>query len=550
MYFAPYHVVIEENIELSNVLHYDDVIHLMGRDKLCLSNTYREYAKKGINIQPFCENFCTFKDNKCPYYKNIRTLLEEPKCFAAVHHHIPTLLHQLIYEDVYGEKFYKYYDVMIIDEFPTSTIYNSLSLTRKDIDYSRDVLQMTQVSGIEKDYIMNFLNQLSLATKSIGIDHEEIKKLLEQRGIKFDKFKKDYELGILELINMGRIKSPPNELIHFIIEIYNLNPSLEKLKWMLYKAPTTQWMKGRIYITISNIHYFVSLPIKIIALDGTADIETWRSVIGSPISSIKYDLEYTNTYQLIGARNPVSTVVQTGDLTDSGKKLTDIVATICKYRDYKVLICCTKRVSKLIKKRLDSFGVRNYVFANYYNLRSRNSYYENSDVCVLFHEPNIPPFQSSIITNVLELDEDIVRRIYRDDEMKQAIGRIRINIPVTPSGRLRNKREVFILSSTGYEKLVPEASYMTYNEITSYVKSGKRRMFLDNLKEIIRENSPITKDKLSRILNLSHSKLNHVLGILNRQGVVKIDWGNVEWIQDPSEDQRQEFIIKVGGKKW
>lgn len=539
MYFAPYHAVIEENIEFSSVVDYQDVLHLKGRDKLCLSKEYREYAKNGINIQPFCENFCTKKDSGCPYYENLRKLTSNPCCFAGVHAHIPTLLQQLLYQDIEDKyKFYMYYDVIVIDEFPTNTIYNQLSLSRKDIEYARDILEMVGIFGKEYIFLKAVMEKMFLATKSVGINVEKIKEYLNvDRGLDFENFKNRYDIRVLELINEKKISKPPEDIVYMLIRIYKENPSLEKLKWMIKKTENTEWMKGRFLITVSNLDYF-NLPVKVIALDGTADLQTWRTVLGPNTDSIKYDLEYKNTYQIVGARNPVSSIIRNGEITDNGIDLIEMLKIICDYRDTNVLVCCNNRIERLIKKHLK---LNNVQFANYYNLRSRNIYYETCDVCVIFHEPNIPPFQAKIIEHVLGIPSYIVIKIHREDEMKQGIGRIRMNIPITPNGRKRKLIEVFIFSATGKDRLVEEANYFSKTDLIAYLKTGKKKFFYAELEEFIKDSTPTTKRELQYLLDMPRNKVDHLLQKLELENKIRIDWGKVEWIYP-----EQQFRIKVG----
>jgi len=545
MYFAPYHKVIEENIELSKVIDFHNLVHLQSRKNLCLSREYRAIAEQGINITPFCENFCSYKDSKCPYYENLRIIREMPTCFAGVHSHIPTLLQTLLYEKWQNKCLFNYYDVIIIDEFPSNTIYNQISITKKDLDYTRDVLQLTEIERNESYVLRLMLDELSLATNSIAINYAKIYSMISTiRRLDFDDFKEEYDGKLLELITKERIKTPPKDIIHFLIEIYKKRPDVQELRWLIYKSESDQWHKGMIHLTISNIPSFRTLPNKVIALDGTADLPTWQSVLGEDCKSISFDIEYKNTYQLIGARYPTSTIIRKNDFTSSGLRLYELLKTICEYKKGKVLICATKRVQSVLRKKLKEDEISNYVFATFFNLRSRNSYYEDCDTCVVFHEPNIPPFQVEIIRNVLGWDEDIIIKVHREDEIKQGFGRLRQSFQKTPRGRKReNKREIFIFSSTGYKRLVPEAKYMMYDDMLSYVKGGKKRLFFDTLKQVLKQTS-LNKTTLGEALGLTRSKTNHIISVLEEEGVIEVSWGKIKVVDEINNEE--EFLIRVG----
>lgn len=544
-YFAPYHKVIEENVEFSKFVDYDDVIHLRGRNKLCLSKNLKEYAKMGVNIRPFCDNYCTLKHTECPYYKQLRILKKELTCFTGVHAHIPTLLQELLFEKVAGDRmFFNHYDVIIIDEFPYSTIYNQIQASIQDINTARDILEMTGMQTNEYYAIRSLLDQLSLSTKSIGINYEKISNLMDIKGLDFKQFVDEYDYQLLRLVDEEGI-NPPKEIVYNISQIFAQKPNLEQLKWMLYRTAKTQWHDSYYFLTISYVDKFLNIPNKIIALDGTADIETWRSLIGKNTSSIKYDLVYKNTYQLVGARNPVSTIIDKGKFSIQGLRLMKIVKELCESRETDILICANMRVQKLIHKYLKNAGIMNYQFATYYNLRSRNSYFENSDVCVVFHEPNIPPFQAQILENVCGIDGKIVRKIHTEDEMKQAIGRIRISIPYTPEGRIREKIEVFVLSSSNKGKLVEEAEYMDYHDMLGYVRGEKKRLYYRRLARNIKKFVPCTKEELREKLKISRNKLTNILKNLEELGVIKVSWGKIEWLKDLSEKDEIKFVLRV-----
>jgi len=543
MYFSPTHRVIEGNIELSTVTNFHDVIHLQSRKNLCLSKEYRKLAKENINITPFCENFCSLRDTKCPYYQNLRTIREMPVCIAGVHAHIPTLMQSLLYEKWERRCLFNYYNVIVIDEFPLSSIYNQLPISKIDIDYARDILEMTDINTNESHVLRVILDQLSLATGNIEIKYNKIIRVLSMKALNFDNFLERYDSELLNLITKKRIRKPPKEIFHFLIQIYKKRPTPPELRWMIYKTADSQWHRGMIHLTTSNLDSFRSLPIKVIALDGTADLPTWKSVLGDDCTSITFDIEYKNTYQMIGARNPTSTIIQNNQLTSSGLKLARLLVSICKSKDKKVIVCCSKRIQQPLKIFLRQNRVTNYIFATFFNLRSRNEYYEKADTCVIFHEPNIPPFQAQIIKNILEWDEAIIIKVHREDEMKQGIGRTRQNIPITPRGRKRGMREIFIFPSNNFKRLVPEARFMLYDDMLSYARGGKRRLFFDNLNKVL-QSKTFTKTELQNALSLSRNRINHILDVMEKDEIVRVEWGKIVCLKPIKEEE--EFLIRIG----
>ena len=548
MYFAPYHKVIEENLELSKVIDFQGFIHLESRAKLCLSlDRYKPLAEQGINITPFCENFCALKETRCLYYENLRSLREMPTCIAAVHAHIPTLMQRLFYERWERRPYFSYYDVIVIDEFPSNSLYNQISINKYNITYAGDILQMVNINSDESRVLTLLLNELYRGMETGSVNYARIYNMIEQyRGLNFDEFKQSYDERILDLITRGRIQSPPKDIIYFLIEFWNNRPNIPQLRWMIKKTERDQWHNGNLYLTVSNIRFFQSLPVKVVALDGTANLDTWRSVLGNDSESISFDIAYKNIYQMLGARNPISTIVRKGLFTSSGDKLYDILLSICRSKESGVIVCASKRVQRILRAKLKKDEIKNVEYASFYNLRSRNSYYENCDTCVIFHEPNIPPFQSEIIKNVLGWDEAIIIKLHREDEMRQGIGRLRQNIPTSPKGRKRGIREIFIFPSTSNKKIVPEVEYMLYQDMLGYARGGKKRVFFGRLKDLIKNHSPMPKTTLAKVLGLSSQKITFLLDALEREGVVKLEWGKIKWLRDITQDEEEKYIITIG----
>lgn len=547
LYLAPFHDVIRENLKYSKLREYEfHHFKSKSQDGMCLSEDYKEYADQGFNITAFCETRCPYKNNGCPYYET-KTLIESyPSCWAGVHSHVPTYLQKFLYEISYERrKMLNYYDAIIIDEFPFQVLFNQVIIQKSDIDELRDVINR-MIDCDEKDLVMDILNEMTLATGSIPINYSRIKNLISNtRGLDFREFNQDYDAILLRLISNKEIHRPPKNFLFNISMIYNENPSLKKLKWMIYQHAWDGWSKTGIYITTSNVKYFKNLPIPVIALDATAEIKAWNTLLNDECSYESIDMKYTNIYQLLSrGRYPVSTWVTVKDnkktLSSTGERLCDLIIKICNRKNNAVLLCSNKRIKKLTGDYLSkNYEKDNYKFAIFYNLRSRNEYYENCDTCIVIHEPNIPPLQLDIMKNVIGWDESMLRKLMTESEIKQAIGRIRQNILITPSGRIREDVEIYILpgSITSDNKIVPEAKLIPYVNMAQ----GNLNTLGGFLEEAIRKVGETTLKKLRKATSdlCSRNELKKELMKMYNEGFISNYKRSIKWKNKEVEYERK-----------
>jgi len=551
IYLSPFHEIITENLEYSK--HWDySFIHLKGKNQegVCFAEQYRKLLEMNISITPFCETRCPYKDNGCPYYETKKKIESFPLSWAGVHSHIPTYLQSFLFLKEYNDKkMFKYYDVIIIDEFPFQCLFNQVSFTKKDADYLRNIISYMKDSN-EKDFVNRFLEFFSLTTKNIGLKYKDMLELLKTSKLDFDYFYDEYEKVLLDLIFHKTIESPPLPILYSLKTVYEAKPTLDKLKWMIYKKKWDGWSRGCFYMTTSNIKYFQKIPIPIIGLDATADVNAWNMLLNSNCEEIKIDMEYKNLYQLkSNGRYPTSSWVDVSkdkrELSAVGKKLSDLIIKICGRKKNDVLLCSNKRIAHLLSEYLkENYSRDNYKFAIYYNLRSRNSFYETCDTCIITHEPNIPPLQLRIMKEVTDWDMDLLTELMTKSEIKQAIGRIRQNIRITELGRIRDKIEVYILTGANREenKIMDEAVLIDYKNM--YV--GNIITIGEILKNIIRKEKQVSfsglRDALSDVCSVS--SLKSELKKLYRGGFISNYKRIIKWTYDDEKNKRIKYIIK------
>jgi len=502
LYLSPTHFVIKENLEWSKLRDYY-FVHLKGKDQdgMCLAPEYIEMLKKGINITPFCETRCPFRRDGCPYYELREQIESYPQSWAGVHAHIPTYLQTFLYQTFYKDtQMFKLYDVLILDEFPMQDLYNQEIVQREDIRYLRKIIKRMPETD-EKCFVVDFLSFLL----DYDIDYSRLAGLImTRRNLDLSTFVKEYDTTLLRLIGNKEIAKIPENILYSIMKIYNDNPLVKKLKWMIYEIKEDYWVQKGIYLTTSNTQYFKNIKIPIVCLDATADIKAWNTLLNDNCRYEKIDMEYKNIYQLSGGNYPVSSWVDTFDnekLSSTGERLCDLIIEICKRKENAALVCSNKRIKKLIRSYLKkNYKGKNYKFAIFYSLRGKNEFYENCDTCIVAHEPNIPEFQLDILENVIGWDRKLLKELMTDSEIKQAIGRIRQNILLTPTGRIREKIEIFVFPGGKSEddKIVEEAEIIPYE----FIYKGDLVSLGDKIKEIIkRSKSPISKTKLYDVLS-------------------------------------------------
>lgn len=549
LYFAPFHDVIMENLEYSKLREYE-YIHFMGKnqDGMCLVPDYIELMDNDVNITPFCETRCVLKNSGCPYYETKTKIESYPYCWAGVHSHIPTYLQTFLYQIKYDdERMFKHYDVLIIDEFPFQVLFNQVVVNDDEINKVRDVIHHMPETP-EKLFVKDFLDYLILSTQNISIDYSGLVNLISSnRSLDFSTFLKEYDTTILRLISNKIINKPPENLAFNISLIHEENPDFKKLKWMVLRHKWDGWSKPGVYVTTSNIDYFRNFPIPVIALDATADISAWNTLLNGPCSYEKIDIKYKKTYQLKSSgRYPVSTWIDIENnvkkLSSSGERLCELIMQVCSRKKNAVLVCSNKRIREVIEGYMEkNYNKKNYEFAIYYNLRSRNSYYETCDTCILAHEPNIPPLQLEIMENVIGWDRNLLRDLMTTSEMLQAIGRIRQNILVTPEGRVREDVEIYILPGAleDKDKLIEEAKIVPYRNIYVGDLKTMRKVLKDMIRKLGKTDLRQLKQLTSKICSVSYLKKELIN--LFKDGHISNFRRNIEWIYDDAKKKEVEY---------
>ncbi len=503
IYVAPNHKVITQNLERSELRNFN-YLHMRGREKCCMRQDLKEFIRNGIRISSFCED-CGFRVETCEYYRNIRDAHINLPNLAITHSHIQSWLPNFLDKEVAEEYVRDEYDVLIIDENPIKCFMHEKSVTRREVSMFRDFCVMAQMNPL----IIHTANLLI----ADPLDYEALLRVdFTMNQYITNKYFSD---KVAEFFTRGDMDEVPINILPFLFEIFarkNINP----IEQMIY------YRSGYL-----NLSYFkpdaLNLGLKIIGLDGTADERVWTSMLGSDDYILRrIDYEYSNAYQLTGGRYPI---------TSWRKKNSNVPARICalvdliaKNKKRNVLCIGTKYVNAKAAKMITA---RNVEFATYYALRSLNEFYKTCDTIILMCEPNPPQEKILSCVTLSGWSEEIWRRIFREEEMLQAIGRLRQNI-LTYKEIIREKMEVYILPSTGIDKLsdtpslMHEAVPLSMNVLSYHLKvyGGVDNIMLP--RQVVLNDLPISLDAIIKKYHdvFKPSLLKKTFGQLLREGLI------------------------------
>jgi hypothetical protein len=501
IYAAPTHDIIDENIKFSSHRSFD-FLHLKSRDKCCLNNDYKHLAGKGLDISFYCSKCGFFKEKMCEYDENNKNAYSKVPNLAITHAHIQNFLPNFLESNNSNRTIRGQYDVIIVDENPIKCFINETSVDYNAMSYFRECL------------VRFDMNKVFIKAAELLLEHElDYEKLMRisMSQINFDRENKRFSFRIGEAYINDELNEIPVNLIPFLYEIFS-RKTANSIKHMIYLY------KGKI-----NLAYFnstaLNLGMKIIALDGTADKSVWEHMLNNNnIEIFPIDYQYENAYQLNDHRYPISSWKK-GDVT--AKNLCALIDKIAEKKRRKVLIVGTKYVHFKASKFLQT---KNHEFATYYNLRSRNSYWKHCDTVILACEPNPPQEKINRCVALSGWNENIWRRIFREEEMLQAIGRLRQNIPKTEDGEEREKLEVYILPWTGVtgycSYLLKEANVLSKDNLLYMLECGdffKERLLYEN---IILSECPTNPTKIRDKYHYSYEKTKRYFLFLEREGYI------------------------------
>lgn len=544
IYCAPFHKNIKENITDSIYRNYD-FLHLKSRSKLCINPDVKILFKMNYDIRGICE---TCKDKAvCEYETNLKKAYKDRPNLAITHGHLQTWLPNFLNKTVNGDLIGDEYDVLIIDENPIKNFMCVEEIQRSDLFTVYSIAREAKCD----DDLVRFIELIIQR----AIDYDELEKIVLDRK-KLPKNIKKFGNKAYELWKSGAIRLIPKNIINQIYKVssYFGIKNIEKM---------VQSRKYTVKLSYFNPEIISQLKIKkIIALDGTATKDVWEKMLGTAPDMMVAGVQYNHAYQLKDWRYPISSWI--GYTKGSGPnhtpdRLCKLIDKIAIRKKRNVLVICTKKIQKIIESKCNmkrkikhkELGWNKIEFANYYALRGINDFYKRCDTVVLAHEPNPPQSEIETYTELSTWDEKIWRTVYREEEMQQAVGRIRENLKEYMVGRERELIEVFIFPNTGVEEfdsiLLPDAEVMSYSELDKLLSGRFSYKKMRNSQNIIMKNLPSTISNLIRITGLTRTKINKYINYLLKKGYIKKlgrnEYENTK--KSKASDGRSKFWIEI-----
>ena len=529
IYVAPFHKVIEKNVKRSPIRHFD-FLHLEGKEKCCLRKDLEHLIASGVSIDGFCDkNECNFREKVCPYYINKHEAYTELPNLAVTHAHIQTFLPKFL-ETKFGDHQIKdFYDIMIIDENPISCFLQQKQLTISELNYIREVFILCGM----KDELIQFMD--CIINHDIDYDRIIALNLNQLNAIRTNK-KFCKEVAILFRDEV--IETVPTNIIPTIFEIVS-RVETKNIEDMLFYRDKTLHM---VYFVPDAL----DLGLRIIGLDGTANDMVWEAMLGtSNFCTFERDHTYKHVYQLCGGRYSIGIWK---DNVHVQKMLCGLIDKIAARKKRGVLVLGTKWSNRTVAKLCKATNLH---YATFYNLRSFNDYYKLCDTLILPIEVNPPQESLESYIALSDWSEELWRKIMREEEMLQGIGRIRQNIKYISDMNIKREDpiEIFIFPSTGVIKinskdiaiaksndsisclddvmllyrptLIQEANIITMTQLRRYLDGDINLKETVSIIDRILNICPISADGIERSLNMSRSRVRKYIKYLTQRNLIE-----------------------------
>jgi len=411
IYLSPNHKL---STEISDRYHYE---HMVGKSLCCINKSKFEEISKFCGSNIFCKKHCEYyKRNQCEYYIRIKELYNFPKPWIGVHSHIPNLYEQ------FRLKNEGLTDITIIDENFMESLFNQKKIRRESLMFTKEFCEYEDLNIILKE-IIDVMNE--------------------------DKpFDNDYITQMISDLNINSLYEELERTDEHLLGLYERNnPMKYKKNWLgtftelSLLAKSDYLNEGYMKIDSNNLDLMYFAKIKergsTIILDATFD----RSVNGRLfLDGTNFDIQeldemFTNRqnrYQfketfISGKRSntfPMSSLYRSNSFTPTFYTLTKLARLICeRHIGEKTLIISRKKHGVLdeIRKEIDMVNVE---YLNYGASRGINKY-ENFNNVILFGTPFPNPNLVSRKAKVLGVEEELITKFEREDEMFQSLFRIR-----------------------------------------------------------------------------------------------------------------------------
>jgi len=453
IYLAPDHEVILDNVELHEDVEIE-FVHFKGREWECTNQENRELAQQfHMSLRPICEKICADKDT-CNYYiKKKKIESHPPPSWAGVHAHIISYLRKYLLGTASERPHLQHFDVMIVEENPMPRLMENRALSLPDIGNIE--MEASMMQECNERQLGTFCDVLEYFAAHVVIPHdydrlwERVEEWRRWDNPAWAKFHDKWEEHItwrIKGVEGEPLRNVPQDIVMLLDDMFQAT-TRENLQYHV------RTISGQVMLNYFYGDRLRDLPMRIMCLDGTANMDTWNHILNKPLYPITIVKPFKNVWQAKGANYPQSSWIRNGELTRTGLALLKLVEKIVKTRDGKILLIGTKKVcgfaeTYLMEKNL----MRKIRLAHYYNLRSKN--FTDCDTVVLLVRPSPTEDSINAYTALSGWPRTFWQSYYTRDEMLQAIARIRPTLDrvyggMPPQWRNRGEISCFVLCNAG-----------------------------------------------------------------------------------------------------
>jgi len=498
IYLGQKHNIVEEQIKKSPFANKFEYPHIKSRIKTCLNEEYKKLAiNYNIDIKYLCRQCKYF--NNCEYYINYRNLLQFALSWFGVHSHLDGLVYNYIVEHN------NLVDIVVIDEFFLNSLYKHYHIDYKTITKTANVIYKLNDSD-EKIFIINLLIGFSNGIKN-GLNYNNLSTLI------IDYITKKYNLkninNFLEEFNLSLFDyyEKYNRLFYnYIDPIFNLIRYLKYYHNQYKINKTINHISDIIRIFNNKINYIdisyynlecLDLPSKILILDATTPTSFYNQIFKRTVKSTSnmIDIYGSVIYQITSGKY----VMQTLDNSKSAKdKLLYILNLITRKHKKKVLVICRKKYEQDIKSLKNKLLV-----VDHYPISGTNLY-NTFDIVVIFGSPEPRPDELNRMSNLLNVDPNIILYLLRETNIIQGIHRIRFTIKENPT---------FIYILTNLDLPISNINRISLNDLISLLETEIKEKIIfeyiyddisNEIIDLLENNNKLYE--LNKIYNLKFNK--------------------------------------------
>jgi len=394
VFLGAMHEVVAENLKVP-------ILHMEGRTRVCQNERMAELERNYCIplSQGICKQYCD--QYPCIYYQKLNEW-RRGWSWVGVHHHLGNLFQEYVQSD-----HFKDLDVLLLDENFYSALKTDHFFYPRAVEWN---IEVSESLGADTNLLECFID--------LGSQNYGMKKMMD---IRKSSKKWDSEIGGLVQTEILRKYLEGERIMPSYISILNaMVTHLESKKFKLEELEkmivTKQLMTQ---VSWFNPHW-VQIEKPIIVMDATTDNIFLSNIFKKHVQIVEDVIvgEKGNlVFQISDRTYSMSSLdANQGNLL---KKVFGYIEKIAKKHD-KILVVGRKKYAD----RIASLDLKNVSYAWYEGLRGTNEYIDYDAVVLMggcFPNPKVVERD----TLLLNMNEEVITRVRREDEMVQAFHRIR-----------------------------------------------------------------------------------------------------------------------------